>query len=137
MLIHSSRLTDYDIRDSVPDRCYLAGHYNRHGDWASIHEAGSRSHERSFSVRLAGSSPYNMQRLPDKSATWDEWGNFIAELFQRDPSAKIGQYDGVQDFIDQTSSEYERMTKHMPERGIRAPWLKWLPNYIKQRGALV
>ena len=33
------------------------------------------------------------------AATWSAWGYLIAELFNRDPSAIIGQYRGREDFI--------------------------------------
>lgn len=43
------------------------------------------------------------------AATWHEWGHFIAELFTVDPDAIVGRYNGVEDFIWETSqrpSEY-------------------------------
>ncbi len=48
-----------------------------------------------------------------KAATWDDWGIFITRLFRIDRDAKIGQYDGKDDFIEQTS-QYQQG---------RAPWL--------------
>lgn len=34
-----------------------------------------------------------------RAASWAAWGYVIAELFNRDPNAHIGQYRGVDDFI--------------------------------------
>ena len=125
MLIHSDIIAPFSIRAAVPSTCYLAGHYNRKQEWASIHEQGSRSHNRAFSVRLAGSSPHNMQRLPDKSATWDEWGIFIERLFTLDPDAKIGVYNGRDDFMEKTRAEHERIQQWRPDLAPthEAPWL--------------
>lgn len=38
-----------------------------------------------------------------RAATWTAWGWLIAELFRRDPDARIGQYRGVDDFRRQCS----------------------------------
>jgi len=40
------------------------------------------------------------------AATWDEWGHWIAELFERDPDAIIGEYRGRDDFHAYTSERY-------------------------------
>lgn len=107
MKIHSNILTEQDIRDCVPAGCYLAGHYARDGvTWSSINREGSRSRSQGFTVRLSGSSPYTMQSLPDKSATWDEWGDFIARLFSKDESAIIGGYKSANDFDLKTEHRF-------------------------------
>ena len=130
MKIHSNILTQQDIRDCVPDGCYLAGHYARNGvDWASIHEEGSRSHARGFTVRLSGSSKSVMQSLPDRAATWDEWGIFLAAIYERDPDALCGWYKTHDDFILRTTEEAERIAKFFPADSVearthQAPWLK-------------
>ena len=41
------------------------------------------------------------EELP-RSATWHEWGHFIAELFAIDPRAIIGSYDEADSFFWQT-----------------------------------
>jgi hypothetical protein len=124
MLIHSNTLSFIDLRECAPQGTYLAGHYHKNGlDWGDVHRYGSRSHDHALSVRLSGTSKYAMRSLPDKSATWDEWGNFIAALFKRDPEAKIGQYENCDDFILKTSREYERMSTYRPDLGVQASWL--------------
>jgi hypothetical protein len=106
MIIHSDQLSEDEIRACVPDGCYLAAHYNRDKDWASVHRQGSRSHKIAFSVRLSGSSKYVMANLPDKAATYDEWGEFIAALFFNDEDAKIGNYKNAADFDLQTEHRF-------------------------------
>jgi len=127
MKIHSDTLTDAQIRECVPEGCYLAAHYNEradHEDWASVHVLGSRRRERAYSVRLSGSSNYRMQRLPDKSATWSEWGIFIAALYDLDPEAIIGQYTSRENFMEVTQAEYERRSRYQPDLGVEVPWLR-------------
>lgn len=127
MFIHSDTLTEQDIRSVVPDGTYLAGHYDpRDGvTWGSVHVAGSRSRARRFSVRLSGSSRYAMRSLPDKSPTWDEWGIFLAAIFELDPHAVCGIYKGRNDFIDKTQSEHERISQYRRDMlsTHSAPWL--------------
>jgi hypothetical protein len=124
MKIHSNKIHWSDVRECVPEGCYLA-RYVLNGQWDSIHLAGSRSHECAYIVRLSGSSKRNMQRLDDKSATWDEWGNFINALYEIDPEAKIGPYTSREDFMEQTSREHERVSNFRPDLlpTMSAPWL--------------
>ena len=123
MKIHSNTLTAQDIRAAVPDGCYLAGHYID-DEWATVHLLGSRTRDHAFSVRLSGSSKSTMRSLPDKSATWDEWGIFIAAIYERDPDAICGGwYSSRQDFIDKTRAEYERVSRYRPDLNLKAPWL--------------
>src|SRR5262245_18935571 len=86
---------------------------------------GSRSHEIGFVVRLSGSSKYAMRSLPDKSASWDEWGIFIDRLFKLDPSAKIGHYKSQAHFMELTRDEHEPISTYRPDVKDRtAPWLR-------------
>lgn len=125
MKIHSNILTEQDIREAVPAGCYLAGHYAKDGvTWASVHREGSRKRQNGFTVRLSGSSKSTMHSLPDKAATWDEWGIFIAELFRRDPDAVCGRYASYDDFISKTRDEYERCSQYRPDLKRTAPWLQ-------------
>lgn len=125
MKIHSDTLTAADIRSFVPDGCYLAGFYHRGDVWTSIAEEGSRSREFGFVVRLSGSSKSVMQRLPDKAATWDEWGIFIAAIFDADPDAICGWYKSREDFIAKTCDKYNRIKQYRPDmlKTHSAPWL--------------
>lgn len=124
MKIHSDTLTLSDIRNAVPNGCYLAA-FDHKDDYTSIGEEGSRKRSRGYVVRLSGSSKYNMQRLPDKAATWDEWGIFIAALFAADPNAICGWYSSRDDFIEKTCDEHNRIKTYrrdlLPTHS--APWL--------------
>jgi len=127
MFIHSDILTEQDIRDAVPSTCYLAGHYDQRDGvtWASIHVANSRSRAKRFSVRLSGSNKRTTRNLPDKAATWDEWGIFIAAVFKLDPDAKVGWYKTREDFMEITRREHERISQYRPDLAPThtAPWL--------------
>lgn len=123
MKIHSDILTPQDILASVPDSCYLAPFDQPGFGRTRIGMVGSRSRENGFIVRLAGSSRYHMRSLPHKSATWDEWGIFIAALYELDDDALIGHYGGHENFIADTKAAFERVSKWRPDLGIRAPWL--------------
>lgn len=41
------------------------------------------------------------------AATYDEWGWFIAELFELDPDAKFGRYKNYDDFHAQTKTRFQ------------------------------
>lgn len=44
-----------------------------------------------------------------RAATWDEHGEWMARLFEKDPNAKITYYDGAEDFHAQTAGKYRRV----------------------------
>lgn len=124
MKIHSDILIPQDILAAVPDGCYLAV-FNQPGFGRTrIGREGSRKREKGFIVRLSGSSKHNMRNLPDKSATWDEWGVFIDALYSRDPNALIGFYGSREKFIKVTTEEYERCKRYRRDLDRRAPWLR-------------
>lgn len=131
MKLHTNTLTPYTIYQAIPEGCRLALFTDKNGNYTDIEQAGSRSHDRSYTMRLSGSSPYAMQHISDndKAATWDEWGIFIANLFKLDPDAKIGAYKTHADFIDQTTREHERITSYRPDlaKWHTAPWLAEIP----------
>jgi hypothetical protein len=135
MRIHSDILTGNELRTNLYGLgCYLE---------CSSH--GSRKRARAFEVHLShdrddvhryacnpGTSYPSREREPigEVAATWDDWGVWIDRLFDLDQKAIIGQYDGRQDFIDQTlrfvSSAYFRVGHKYDSvwaRGHTAPWL--------------
>jgi hypothetical protein len=80
---------------------------------------GSRSHSRAFEIQLGTldktSGPKNSRHFKNTgqeeasriyAATYDEWGWFIAEIFNIDPAAKFGLYDGQINFEVQTNDAY-------------------------------
>jgi len=72
---------------------------------------GSRSRDRGFEVRLTGES----KRRPnsgtrgagdDYAATWDQWGVFIAYLFDRDPEMMTQDYADLDEFQFRTNYRF-------------------------------
>lgn len=117
MKIHADTLTLNQLHDAVPNGCYIA----------QEEEVGSRKRDHAFEVRLSGSSKYGLgyECAGHKAATWDEWGIFINSIFEVEPTAICGMYDGRNDFIDKTQAEYERISTYrqdlLPTHS--APWL--------------
>lgn len=79
----------------------------------------SRSHDNGYKIQLGTydpkSGPKNSRYHKNSgqygasdiwAATYDEWGCFVAEIFSRDPGAKFGSYDGVDDFNAKTEDRY-------------------------------
>jgi hypothetical protein len=80
-------------------------------------ERGSRTHARAFNVTLTGES----RRMPnggrsggyqygadnDHAATWDQWGVFLAAIFDADPNAKMTYYKDADDFHWQTDDRFK------------------------------
>ena len=84
---------------TLPDRVY-----------AKPLRCGSRKRDHGFTVYLEGSSPRRSQHDRDAyAATWDEWGIWIAALYDIDPEAIIGQY-----------SSRERLLRHHCQ--VEATW---------------
>lgn len=125
MKIHSDTLSFDDIQAAVPEGCYLAVFNHKDFGRTRCGYEGSKCREHGFVVRLSGSSKYNMRNLSEKSATWDEWGNFIANLYDRDPNAMIGHYGSRDEFIRQTTNEFNRISRNRPDLAPThsAPWL--------------
>jgi hypothetical protein len=125
MKIHSDTLTLQDVLSAVPSGCYLADPGEKFQGYTNVGIEGSRKRERGYVVRISGSSSYMMQRLPEKAATWDEWGIFIAAIFAHDPKAICGHYKSLKDFIEQTTKEHDRIKQWrrdlLPTHS--APWL--------------
>lgn len=83
----------------------------------SLH--GSRSHAGAVEVRLVSwqKLPGEKRRRPNSgqwgntetvfwAATWHEWGWFFAHVFDLDPTAKAGPYDGVDEFHRLTDDQF-------------------------------
>jgi hypothetical protein len=109
MKIHSDTLTETDLWRELPSGCYI-DNLTRHG---------SRSRDHAFKFNMSatpGPDAHGLDRCYsrntgiyggpgsayEKAATWIEWGDWIVRLFLIDPKAKIGDYDGPDDFIAQT-----------------------------------
>lgn len=111
MKIHSDRITHGNIIDATPD-----------GVRVTVDPVGSRKRSQGFIVYAAavpGVDAYDVKRRYNptrkigdavKAATWQDWGDMIAALFAIDPDAIIGNYNGADDFVDQTIENAYRLT---------------------------
>jgi hypothetical protein len=96
MKIHTNTLTRRDFEHALPEGTWL--YECREADF------GSRTHDRAFQVRLSGSHKVALSGVVGvKAATYEEWGEFLARLFQFDPAAKCGNYKTAEDFNRQTN----------------------------------
>lgn len=108
MRIHSDKLTADDL---VRTARAMPGVY------IEITEHGSRKRDHAYEVTMyadPGKDRHGITRRYKtggaygttdgryRALTWVEWGDFICELFRRDPEAIVGPYDGEADFIHQT-----------------------------------
>lgn len=106
MKIHSDKITAAHMYDAA----HKAG-----VDFERMDQKGSRSKARAFDFLLTGSS----NRRPNSghrgatgdvyAATWDEWGMFLAYLFDVDPDAKATYYDNAEDFHWQTAARFHAL----------------------------
>jgi hypothetical protein len=77
-----------------------------------VSEHRSRTHKRAFEVHLTGES----KRRPNGgsygagtgyAATWDQWGVFLAHIFEVDSESKCRAYADSGDFYDRTNYRFE------------------------------
>jgi hypothetical protein len=117
MKIYSDTLTTDDIREAVPQGCYLAllddgYHIREFGSERGTRTINPQTGERyqhGFKVILSGHAPHTSQgntMVREQAATYDEWGAFIANLYACDDAAKIGPYKSGSDFDLQTNGAY-------------------------------
>lgn len=104
MRIHSDTLTDADLyRAAEEARVTLV----------DMTRKGSRQRDHAFNVVLRGES----NRAPNfgngspmghgkRAATWDQWGVFLAALFDLDPDMLTPYYRNAEDFHYQTSHRF-------------------------------
>lgn len=110
MRIHSNYLTMSDITQATKDLP---------GVDAYVHQHGSRTHANAFEVRLTGNGyPRNTGThgadFYEIGATWDEWGTFLARLFNLDANALCGTvkypiYKDGYDFHRKTMDRFESL----------------------------
>lgn len=78
--------------------------------FTTLAEHGSRSRDRAFEVILSGESSRwpngGRDTMNGKAATWDQWGVFLAHLFDVDPQLRCQAYDGAYDFHMQTTERF-------------------------------
>lgn len=115
MRLHTKLSTGdmFNIKDKVVSEGLIPSYI--HYDALTLH--GSRSRDHAFEVKLGSdikikgdgrrwtnSGTYG--KGGNYAATYDEWGWLIAEIFEQDPEAIFGNYDGRDDFHRQTKYAY-------------------------------
>lgn len=101
MRIHSDRLTYRDL--------IAAARVARADIEMTDHD--SKSRDRAFDVHLTGESRRRPNRRgqgdPDAyAATWDQWGVFLAALYERDDRLVTPYYSDASDFADRTGDRF-------------------------------
>jgi hypothetical protein len=119
MKLHSNILTEADVREAL-SRAKRRGNVDRLIDFSELSARGSRSRKNGFEVRLewlgtkvkgdgrrwTNTGSYGADTGGAYAATRDEWGWFIAELFQMDEHAIFGYYEGMDNFDTSTRHAY-------------------------------
>lgn len=116
MKLHSDTLTADDI-DNAAYRASLAVQLDGTRPVAPIGVArcdqrGSRKRARSFDVILTGDATHRNNAGPNgghdsRAASWDQWGLFLADLFNIDPSLTVpGVYVDAEHFHWATGNRY-------------------------------
>lgn len=104
MRLHSNVIGEFHIRESSA----------RAGTAISVlRKHGSRSRAYAFEVQLSGSGRQGgaYGNLPGKSATWDEYGIFLAALYRVDPAMRVdgGTYESAEHFHWATGDRYRTL----------------------------
>lgn len=125
MRIHSDILTEADI--------YAAAKAAGDAVHVKMTERGSRKRARAFNVDLTGTSsraPGHGRGEPgDKAATWDEWGIFLATLFNRDGAATVpGVYESGEHFHWATGNRFLTLRPSEQHDGAGHKWSRAYPN---------
>jgi hypothetical protein len=119
MRIRSDRITTLDLQAACRFTSRASESYT-HFDWV---DRGSRQYRFAYDVWLYGDGTANRRRSghdhTQYAATWHQWGHFINYLFQVDPYAHIGTYQGAQDFEDKTHGAFPPTPGVMEERITR------------------
>lgn len=102
MKLYSDHLELDDLHACLPCGCELE----------ALRIARPRVRTRGWTVRLTAVSGARWTNTGthgagyDKAATWDQYGEWMAGLFDIDPHARIAFYDGRADFHRQTRDQY-------------------------------
>lgn len=123
MRIHSDILEHKDIVHALRTQRDL-GRVGPNTYTAVLNEHGSRKRARAWEIKLeaiekipgdgrrfgnSGGYGSTSQTTGEYSATYDEWGWFLAELYRLDPDLITPYYENVQDFHEKTGMTYNPM----------------------------
>jgi hypothetical protein len=106
--IHTNTLGQLDIQNAA----YKAGAYI-----TELSRHGSRTHDHAYEVKLSGESSWRQMGNRDEyAASWDQWGIFLAELYDRDDSMTMRPWGDVDRFHNLTFSRFETLTREQTHR---------------------
>jgi hypothetical protein len=78
-----------------------------------VSQHGSRTHRIAYEVALRGQSKRHKQApqtrddsMPGKAATWEDWGQYLANLYRMDVDLVAGPYTDRADFHKQTKGKF-------------------------------
>lgn len=110
MRIHSNVIEYADVIEAV---------HGMPGVYVTVSQHGSRSHARAFEVMLEGNGAARNTGTHGgdpqiQAATWDEWGLFLARLYDLDNSmlcgsAKYPVYASLSDFDYHTQGRFSEL----------------------------
>lgn len=110
MRLHTTFLGQGHISEALI-RVKYAGHVPGDITFTVLERHESRSRLRAYEIRLGSYRPLAGHRRTNGAgsywaATYDEWGWFIAEIYDLDPSAIFGPYRSRDDFLVKTDYQY-------------------------------
>ena len=117
MKLHTYCISTADMFN-ILDEARKAGNIAEFVHFDKLDECGSRSHDHAFEVKLGAdmkikgdgrrwTNSGNHGKGETYSALYDEWGWFIAGVFEQDPDAKFGPYADYEDFHNKTHGAYQ------------------------------
>jgi len=115
MRFHTDYLSESDIRDALKS-AKETGHVDKHVVFSELAKRGSRSRNCAFEIRLewigekvkgdgrrhTNTGNNGADTGGSYAATYEEWGWFISELFEKDAFAIFGHYKSQHDFESAT-----------------------------------
>lgn len=109
MKIHTDKIAELETLEAAGKMAGVKFH--------RLCRKGSLSHRYSYDVILAGSGRYGGQygAVGGKTATWDEWGIFLGELYRHDPDMVTGNvgkptYANAAHFVWATDNRFDDLT---------------------------
>lgn len=133
MRIHVNKLTETDLR-GILDAEKAAGHIASVVGFKALSSHRSRSHDHAFEVQLdayakedgdgrrrGNSGSYGGGE--NWAATYDEWGWFLAALFDIEDDANATYYADADDFHHKTSNNYRPATYKPVYGDDEYPWI--------------
>lgn len=102
------------IHTDTMSKAEVASHLGMPDD-VTVHvtgQHGSRSHRIAFEVALRGhgkrhtKNPATTEKIDGKSATWADWGQYLANLYRMDGTMVAGPYQNRDHFHRVTKGQF-------------------------------